>query len=204
MSTLTPMETLKAATGSWHDALEAHAHSHQIMDLSLPREGFERLICFQYSLHQAVEPLIRPLLDENFPELAYGETRQKMEALQADIMQLDPAQRPPEVSAHFIQSPAHALGSAYVLEGSTLGGQVILRHLKKMPDIARDEPFRYYGLYGDQVGPRWKTFQKVTNTALDTSEKLGEATEAAVATFKLACEIYEIMESELLNAGQSR
>jgi heme oxygenase (biliverdin-IX-beta and delta-forming) len=197
MNKMTPMEALKAATGSWHDALEAHAQSRKIMDLSLSRTGFERLLSFQYSLHQAVEPVIIPLLDAHWPALAYGETRQKLAALEKDMQVLAPANSPPlvdESQVDFLQSPYHALGCAYVLEGSTLGGQVILRHLKQIPEIAEDAPFHYYGLYADQVGPRWKVFQETANAALDTEEKVAEAVNSAVETFKLACAIYEMME----------
>lgn len=198
MNKMTPMEALKAATGSWHDALEAHAQSRKIMDLSLSRQGFERLLSFQYSLHQAAEPIIVPLLDAHWPALAYGDTRQKLASLEKDMQVLTPQNPPPLVSeaqVSFLQSPYHALGCAYVLEGSTLGGQVILRHLKQIPEIAETEPFHYYSLYADQVGPRWKAFQEITNAALDTEEKVAEAVLGAVETFKLACAIYEMMES---------
>lgn len=202
MNKMTPMETLKAATASWHDALEAHAQSRKIMDLSLSRTAFERLLSFQYSLHQALEPQMTPYLDAHFPQLAYGETRQKLAALAKDMQVLKVAQAPPQVSdedADYIHTPAEALGAAYVLEGATLGGQVILRHLKQIPEIAQDEPFHYYGLYGDQVGPRWKTFQSVANASLTEEDDRAAAVDAAVKTFKLACQIYETMDQALVS-----
>lgn len=199
MKTLTPMETLKAATASWHDALEAHAQSKKIMQLTLTRADFERLIAFQYGLYQALEPQITPHLDEHWPALAYGETRQKREALSQDLAQLKLSPPAFDADADFIHSPYHALGAAYVLEGATLGGQVILRHLKQIPEIAQDSPFHYYGIYGDQVGPRWKTFQAVTNEALDTEEKCAAAVAGAVETFRLACHLCEALVSAPAN-----
>lgn len=193
MTTPTPMETLKAKTSHWHNELEKHAQSRNIMDLSMSRDGFERLLVFQYALHQCIEPQIVPVLDEHWPALNYGAERQKLSALTSDLVKLKTDIHPPSVEAGFIQSPFHALGCAYVLEGSTLGGQVILRHLKQIPEIAVDEPFNYYALYGSEVGPRWKVFQELVNNAVDTEEKLTEITEAAVKTFTLACEIYESM-----------
>lgn len=189
------MEALKAATASWHDALEAHAQSKKIMQLTLSRAEFERLIAFQYGLHLALEPQVTAHLDAHWPALAYGETRQKQAALTQDMEQLQLPLPETASPADFVNSPYHALGAAYVLEGATLGGQVILRHLKQIPEIAEDSPFHYYGLYGDQVGPRWKTFQSVANTALDSEEKLSAAVEAAVATFRLACQLCEALVS---------
>ena len=47
------------------------------------------------------------------------------------------------------------LGAMYVLEGSTLGGQVIARQLAK---AGLPGPFTYFAGYGPATGSRWKTF----------------------------------------------
>lgn len=50
---------------------------------------------------------------------------------------------------------AYALGIAYVVEGSQLGGRFLARRLQ---EVAPDLPQRYLHGYGDQVGPLWKSF----------------------------------------------
>ena len=68
------------------------------------------------------------------------------------------------------------LGCAYVLEGATLGGKVILRRLApQLPEIRGAS--RYLDCYGGQVGERWKRLLALLETHLVTPE----AEQAAVA-----------------------
>ena len=46
----------------------------------------------------------------------------------------------------------------YVLEGATLGGQVICRQLGPRLNLSADAGLSFYASYGELVGPRWKTF----------------------------------------------
>lgn len=50
---------------------------------------------------------------------------------------------------------AYALGVAYVVEGSQLGGRFLA---KRLQDAAPALPLRYLRGYGAQVGPLWKGF----------------------------------------------
>ncbi len=50
---------------------------------------------------------------------------------------------------------AYALGVAYVVEGSQLGGRFLAKRLQA---VAPDLPQRYLRGYGEQVGPLWKDF----------------------------------------------
>lgn len=50
---------------------------------------------------------------------------------------------------------AYALGIAYVVEGSQLGGRFLA---KRLQEVAPDLPQRYLRGYGEQVGPLWKSF----------------------------------------------
>jgi heme oxygenase len=52
----------------------------------------------------------------------------------------------------------HALGCLYVLEGATLGGQVVLRHLTGVPSLEGVTWFSFLSSYGAEVGPMWREF----------------------------------------------
>ena len=54
-------------------------------------------------------------------------------------------------------STAAAVGGAYVLEGSTLGGRVISRHIQHLfgPDVAR----AFLDGYGAETGEQWQSFR---------------------------------------------
>lgn len=58
-----------------------------------------------------------------------------------------------------IESVESALGSMYVFEGATLGGQVIARRLRSRFGLEAGSSF--FNSYGDEVGPMWKAFRGV-------------------------------------------
>ena len=67
----------------------------------------------------------------------------------------------------------------YVMEGSTLGGQVITRQLAQAGIAGRS----YFTGYAEQTGPMWKRFcQLLTEEATDTNQ--AEIVESASLTFQ--------------------
>lgn len=55
-----------------------------------------------------------------------------------------------------INSLAEAMGAAYVVEGSALGGVVLSKIIART--LGEDAPRRYLSLRGDQTGARWRDF----------------------------------------------
>lgn len=58
------------------------------------------------------------------------------------------------------ESRASMLGAAYVLEGATLGGQFISRHLEQALGVGRNGGARFFQSYGPAVGARWQEFRQ--------------------------------------------
>ena len=54
---------------------------------------------------------------------------------------------------------AHGLGALYVIEGATLGGQMILRDLEPRIGAAIAGATRFFGGRGATVGPMWRSFR---------------------------------------------
>lgn len=50
------------------------------------------------------------------------------------------------------------LGAMYVMEGSTLGGQLIARHVETVLHLSEGRGYSYFLGHGDQTGPMWKEF----------------------------------------------
>ena len=50
------------------------------------------------------------------------------------------------------------LGTMYVMEGSTLGGQLIARHLEATLPLIEGRGDSYFRGHGTQTGPMWKEF----------------------------------------------
>ena len=83
---------------------------------------------------------------------------------------------------------AEALGALYVLEGATLGGQVIIKQLKKNDSFAAF-PLAYYNVYTKQTGLRWKQFLEVINRYEDHES----AVQGAQKVYELYLTVAEVI-----------
>jgi heme oxygenase len=79
---------------------------------------------------------------------------------------------------------AEALGMLYVLEGSTLGGRLILRTLARRG--IHDRRLAFLDLHGADTGARWRGFLAVLARELDDGRLAGDACHGAVAAFRHA------------------
>jgi heme oxygenase len=76
-----------------------------------------------------------------------------------------------------------ALGSLYVMEGSTLGGQVISRILDRSPDLIGR--VRYFDPYGPRTGAMWRAFRAGLRGRVAAGADRRSIVAAAVQTFEL-------------------
>jgi heme oxygenase len=79
-----------------------------------------------------------------------------------EFFRIDQAQRqrlPRIVQLPSISSRPEILGAAYVLEGATLGGQIIARHLEAALGLRDGCGYRFFRSYGPEVGPQWQAFR---------------------------------------------
>jgi heme oxygenase (biliverdin-IX-beta and delta-forming) len=65
---------------------------------------------------------------------------------------------PRHPAAPELGSAPGAAGYLYVMEGATLGGSVISRHLQRTLGVTCAEGGAFFGSYGAEVGPMWKRF----------------------------------------------
>jgi heme oxygenase len=92
---------------------------------------------------------------------------------------------------------ARAVGTMYVLEGATLGGQIITRNLRELFGLDAGRGCAFFNSYGREVGPMWKAFGAFASTHAD-----GPAFEAlAIAA---ASETFEKMDAWLLGRAEGR
>jgi len=82
-------------------------------------------------------------------------------------------------------SAASYLGAMYVLEGSTLGGRVLYKHINKTLGLTPENGCGYFWGYGEQTGTMWKSFiSSFTQFALETGQS-ADIMEGAVNTFTI-------------------
>jgi len=92
----------------------------------------------------------------------------------------DPSPRPRLPS---VPDTDAALGRLYVLEGSTLGGVLIARHLAGLPQVASAGRLRSFTPYGAEAGARWQHYRQVTLARVAAGGDADRVVDAARVTF---------------------
>lgn len=78
----------------------------------------------------------------------------------------------------------HALGSLYVMEGSTLGGQVIARQLRRHLDLPAALHLQFFSGYGARTGTMWRAFVDSLNAVNLPVEDTADVLQGARETFE--------------------
>jgi heme oxygenase (biliverdin-IX-beta and delta-forming) len=177
------MAKLKEATRIQHEGVE---NSVDIMSQMFSIEDYKSLLVRFYRFYNAVEPKI-----ESFGMKSVGydfEVRRKRTLLEKDLLEFDLLQIAPNLPSFDglleINSIEQAFGCLYVIEGSTLGGQIINRHLKQQLQLTTESGGAFFNGYGEKTGMMWKEFCGILT---DYDEKFGKSDEiiqAAKATFE--------------------
>ena len=83
-----------------------------------------------------------------------------------------------------LDSLPRAIGALYVLEGSTLGGQLVARDLRERLDIALGNGGSFFAARGERTGPMWRDFKAaVEQFAARSPDATPDAVAAARETF---------------------
>ncbi len=146
--------------------------------------------CLQrfYSLYEPLEKSLARFAD--WPAIGV-ELPQQLQAarLTADLEQLGVSpfqlELAPEACLPALPDFPHALGALYVMAGSTLGSQVILRHLSTVlgSEIAGADAF--FRGHGASTGARWNQFRiSLDGYGVAEPGNYPQVIEGAMATFR--------------------
>ncbi len=183
------MKRLKEETRPMHDAIEKNPYLEQVTSDAISMEEYHKIIEAFWGYYAALEPK----LFENATEQWLGEfnvpQREKLSLLKADLIAMGKhteasiAEIPVCSNLPETNSSAKKLGILYVLEGSTLGGSVITRHLKSKLGDAVENCTQFYFPYGEMTGPNWKNFAMLVERSC-TPDEHDEIVESAKKTFQ--------------------
>jgi heme oxygenase len=134
-----------------------------------------------YTYFNQVEKVIAPYITaEVLPD--YLE-RRNSSYLKKDIEELGiTVEGLPVVAVPEITSKVSALGALYVMEGSIMGGKIIVQMLEK---LGVTNGISFFSGYGADTGKRWTVFTQVMNETADTPQLEEEAIHTANKTFSL-------------------
>ena len=89
-----------------------------------------------------------------------------------------------------MNGPLDAVGCLYVLEGSTLGGQIILRRAAERLGIDADTGAGFFHGYGAQTGAMWRGLVDAINLIPADSAHAAMVEDGARRTFSRFIEVW--------------
>ena len=180
------LNLLRGATRSLHEQTEQLPVMIPLSEGRVSPAQYRDALAAVYGFYRPAEER----LFGQFPNLSETmEIRPKLPALIHDLVALGMTEM--EVAdlpvCDAVPAPdkwEQGLGMAYVLEGATLGGQVILKRVGHCLGGVASQATSFHNFHGDQTGPHWRCFQNRLGAQLDNSALAQQnAVESAVATF---------------------
>lgn len=183
---------LKNATGALHRSVEATPISGAMMSPGLNAEIYAEYLRKSYLVQSAVETFVFPTVNSIVKDL---DSRIKTPFILDDLMHLGKKHTPGEallLDGDYRRNPAFNLGMMYVTEGSVLGGQYILKNVKK--NLGEDAPGAFLNVYGEKTGSTWKAFLEALNGYAGTADgdEKEEIVEGALYAFKRVEHIFNL------------
>jgi heme oxygenase len=172
---------LRRETRPHHDAVEAQLG---LFDRPVTLDSYRSLLHKFWGFYKPVEARIDAVAD--WPTLGLDwDRRRKVPLLERDLADLGVGPVLLDglecTALPDLQSVPEALGCLYVLEGSTLGGQVITRHLEGLN--GGPFPTAFFSSYGENLGQMWKSFGEFLTSYSAAWAVDDEIVRSACATF---------------------
>jgi heme oxygenase len=178
------LSLIRNATRDWHTKVEEQV---PVLDPGFTIADYQRLLERFYGFYAGFEPVIARASGLK-RHLADWDERARLPLLTHDLLWLGVSEgqlAALPVCARFPETtdfPA-LFGALYVTEGSTLGGQVIARHLAKSLALKPGSGAGFFYGHGEQTGVKWKVYIQALN-AVATEQNQGRIVEAAVEMFR--------------------
>jgi heme oxygenase (biliverdin-IX-beta and delta-forming) len=181
------LQQLRSKTASSHQLIEQNSMSQSLMSQDVTTDQYADYLKGMYGFVYGFEKMVFPLLKHH--ELLQIEDRRKAHFILDDLALMNHTAAYPYVSDELFkihyQTAAAALGGMYVLEGSTLGGQIISKHLSKVLGDSVVGKTTYLTAYAGQTGSKWKIFLQSLCEAGAITGNEDEIIDSAVNTFSL-------------------
>lgn len=167
-----------------------HAQVEREVDIEtgiVSLDAYTHKLCQFLGLFQCLERQILavPDLSRWLPDISH---RQRVPALLRDLRALGASSSFPESPANLtpVRTVADAFGCLYVLEGSTLGGQIIARKLESSLGLTSEHGCSFFSGADRNVAEKWLRFRESIQAFADSDAVHPPAiVAAAVRTFEV-------------------
>lgn len=179
------LQRLRTETRPHHDRLDHHPLMVQLMSPAVSRPLYEMLLKKFLGFYQSLEPHLNAYDHWSSFGLDLMQ-RRKTPGLLRDLSSLNVLTKDVDSApaSDWIHDEASAMGTFYVMEGSTLGGQVITRHVASHLNLSPDHGLAFFSSYGDAVGARWKETRDALVRFAEQSHAEDVMIESAKKTFE--------------------
>ncbi len=180
------LQNLRIATADCHKQLELNSLSLALLSEKVNKEIYYSYLTRLYSYVKGFEQYIYPILTNHFLNI---NDRKKALFIEDDLKAFDIAINKNTLLEEAFFTDTYpdiylAAGGLYVLEGSTLGGQIIVKHLQKVMPLGLVNA-AYFSGYQQKTGSMWKEFlQQLIALPKSTLEEQ-KIIKGAVTTFKI-------------------
>lgn len=177
------LKDLRNKTSESHTHLERNQFSKAILTPSITLVDYRTYIAKLYGVTRACERDVFPEVASVLYDLEY---RYRSGLIVKDLAKTGISRVAIDnipVFQFATSGIAEALGVMYVLEGSTLGGKFLYKHINQLLGIDNESGVSYFWGYGQKTGMLWKTFiSSLSNYAVEENCE-EEIIKSAVQTF---------------------
>ncbi|MBF6031935.1 biliverdin-producing heme oxygenase [Pseudomonas sp. P155] len=177
------LQDLRAGTAELHIALEKRL---PFFSDTLDTQAFVRLMQAYYGFYLPLENAL--LRSDAIPADFDLTLRLKAPTLRTDLHALgvsaEALQNLPQCEQlPLIDSSSACLGVLYVLEGATLGGQILRREISTRLGLEADNGAAFLDIYGAATGRRWRDFIEYLGSRPMSAAERAAVVTAAQTTF---------------------
>ncbi len=183
------LERLRNESAPYHDRVEANPYASAIMAGTIELNEYKVYLEMFYGF---IVPLENIAAESRALSLSgYDlEGRRKTPMLKKDLIELGTLQDqldeiPLCEELPDISTPEKLLGCFYVIEGSTMGGQMITKKLARVLPVSTEAGLAYFNAYGEESRARWASFREQLMEAGQNEASCEEIVSSAIETFRL-------------------
>jgi len=178
------MERLRAETRPEHERTEGSVNIERRLASCT---SYKAMLARFYGFYSGLEPALEAAAPWETAELDAA-ARRKLPMLRQDLENLgltdeEVAALPVCHDLPDLATPHRALGALYVIEGSTLGGQIIAKLLRQNLNVDAGSGGAFFSAYGSEVGRMWREFAQAVDHFPSSPEEADAVIEGARDTF---------------------
>ncbi|WP_232225365.1 biliverdin-producing heme oxygenase [Christiangramia salexigens] len=182
------LSRLREATAQQHKDLEKENLANKIMDHSIDIEEYKLLLFQNYLAYCKVEKELVKYLDSYEPV--------KTRKLKKDLMNLGIEDLDCEDFAEFYcKNEAEAMGAAYVVEGSAMGGMLIGKEITACENLRSVGEQNFFDGKRESI-KNWNDYLKLLRSRDFTQDEIEAAAKKAVETFELFGKAFSVSFSQ--------